>query len=141
MRPSSREPPRPPGGRPRHFSKYVKNLDQDHTAQIARAIVAPRYRAIRTGRYLLVKYSNENREMYDMSHDPLQLNSIYKNTRYFPVRKFLLKKLKDLVECKGAACNTEIGQAPEGSSEEQETPAQARAGGACPHGLSQHARE
>jgi arylsulfatase A-like enzyme len=95
-----------------HFSKYVKNLDQDHTAQIARAIVAPRYRAIRTGRYLLVKYSNENREMYDMSRDPLQLNSIYKNSRYFPVRKFLLKKLKDLVECKSAACNTEIGKPP-----------------------------
>ena len=100
------------GGRRVHFSKYVKNLDQDHTAQIARAIVAPRYRAIRTGRYLLVKYSNGNREMYDMSNDPLQLDSIYKNSRYFPVRKFLLKKLKDLVDCKGAACNTEIGKPP-----------------------------
>jgi N-acetylglucosamine-6-sulfatase len=100
------------GGRRVHFSKYVKNLDQDHTAQIARAIVAPRYRAIRTGRYLLVKYSNGNREMYDVSNDPLQLDSIYKNSRYFPVRKFLLKKLKDLVECKGAACNTEIGKPP-----------------------------
>jgi arylsulfatase A-like enzyme len=95
-----------------HFSTYVKNLDLDHTAQIARAIVAPRYRGIRTGRYLLVKYSNGNREMYDVSRDPLQLNSIYKDSRYFPVRKFLLKKLKGLVECKGTACSQEIGKPP-----------------------------
>jgi N-acetylglucosamine-6-sulfatase len=100
------------GGRRVHFSKYVKNLDQDHTAQIARAIVAPRYRAIRTGRYLLVKYSDESRELYDLSHDPLELRSVYKNSRYFPVRKFLLKKLKGLVECKGSDCNTEIGKPP-----------------------------
>ena len=77
-----------------HFSKYVKNLDQDHTAQIARAIVAPRYRAIRTGRYLLVKYSDASRELYDLKRDPLELKSKYKDSRYFPVRKYLLKKLK-----------------------------------------------
>ncbi len=95
-----------------HFSKYVKNLDQDHTAQIARAIVAPRYRAIRTGRYLLVKYSDESRELYDLKRDPLELKSKYKDSRYFPVRKFLLKKLKGLVLCAGADCTTEIGKPP-----------------------------
>ena len=63
-------------GHPVKLSKYVKNLDLDHTAQIARVIIAPRYRAIRTGRYLLVKYSDGSREMYDLSKDPLELNSI-----------------------------------------------------------------
>ena len=62
------------------FSKYVKNLDHDHTAQIARAIVAPRYRAIRTGRYLLVKYSDGSRELYDLKRDPLELKSKYGRT-------------------------------------------------------------
>jgi N-acetylglucosamine-6-sulfatase len=95
-----------------HFSKYVKNLDQDHTAQIARAVVAPRYRAIRTGRYLLVKYSDGSRELYDLTRDPLELKSKYKDSRYFPVRKFLLKKLKALVECQGSTCTTEIGKPP-----------------------------
>jgi N-acetylglucosamine-6-sulfatase len=99
-------------GRRVHFSRYVKNLDLDHTAQIARAIVAPRYRGIRTGRYLLVKYSDESRELYDLQRDPLELRSVYKNSKYFPVRKFLLKKLKDLVLCKGADCTTEIGKPP-----------------------------
>jgi arylsulfatase A-like enzyme len=95
-----------------HFSKYVKNLDQDHTAQIARAIVAPRYRAIRTGRYLLVKYSDRSRELYDLKRDPLELKSRYKDSRYFPVRKYLLKKLKGLVLCQGAACARDVKKPP-----------------------------
>ncbi|HEY6654941.1 MAG TPA: sulfatase [Solirubrobacterales bacterium] len=95
-----------------HFSKYVKNLDQDHTAQIARAIVAPRYRAIRTGRYLLVKYSDGSRELYDLKRDPLELKSKYKDSRYFPVRKFLLKKLKGLVLCQGTDCSRDIKKPP-----------------------------
>jgi N-acetylglucosamine-6-sulfatase len=95
-----------------HFSKYVKNLDLDRTAQIARAIVAPRYRAIRTGRYLLVKYSDRSRELYDLARDPLELRSVYKNSKYFPVRKFLLKHLKSLVECAGTDCTTQIGKPP-----------------------------
>jgi N-acetylglucosamine-6-sulfatase len=91
---------------------YVKNTDLDHTAQLARAIVAPRYRAIRTGRYLLTKYSDGGREMYDISRDPLELASVWKNGRYAPVKKFLLKKLAKLVHCSGAACNEEIGKPP-----------------------------
>jgi N-acetylglucosamine-6-sulfatase len=95
-----------------HVSTHVKNLDLDHTAQIARIISAPRYRGIRTGRYLLVKYSDGSREMYDLSVDALEDHSIYKNSRYFPVRKWLLKHLKDLVLCKGSDCATEIGKPP-----------------------------
>jgi N-acetylglucosamine-6-sulfatase len=95
-----------------HFGTYVKNLDQDHTAQIARAIVAPRYRAIRTGRYLLVKYSDGSRELYDLKRDPLELKSKYKDSRYFPVRKYLLKKLKGLVLCQGADCSRDVKKPP-----------------------------
>jgi N-acetylglucosamine-6-sulfatase len=100
------------GGRGAKLSTYVKNTDLDHTAQLARVIVAPRYRGIRTGRYLLVKYSDGSREMYDLAHDPLELHSVYKNSKYFPVRKFLQKKLAALVKCSGAPCNTEIGKPP-----------------------------
>lgn len=99
-------------GGPVKVSKYVKNLDLDHTAQFARAIVAPRYRGIRTGRYLLVKYGDGSREMYDLSHDPLELDSVYKDSRYFPVRKFLLKHLKRLVTCSGPSCDRGIGKPP-----------------------------
>jgi N-acetylglucosamine-6-sulfatase len=105
-----------------HFSKYVKNLDQDRTAQIARAIVAPRYRAIRTGRYLLVKYSDASRELYDLKRDPLELKNKYKDSRYFPVRKFLLKKLKGLVLCQGADCSQDLKKPPKPLAKKKKHP-------------------
>src|SRR5262249_26305172 len=100
------------GGNRVRLSTYVKNTDLDHTAQFARAIVAPRYRAIRTGRYLLTKYGNGDREMYDISRDPLMPTSVYKAPRSSLVRRWLLKKLAALSPCSGAACNTEIGTPP-----------------------------
>jgi hypothetical protein len=100
----------------------VKNLDQDHTAQIARAIVAPRYRAIRTGRYLLVKYSDESRELYDLKRDPFELRSKFKDSRYFPVRHYLLKKLKFLVGCSGATCTEEFGKPPKPLAKKKKHP-------------------
>jgi arylsulfatase A-like enzyme len=109
-------------GRRVRFSKYVKNLDQDRTAQIARAIVAPRYRAIRTGRYKLVKYADGSRELYDLKLDPLELKSSYKDSRYFPVRKYLLKKLKHLVLCAGATCNEEFGKPPKPLAKKKKRP-------------------
>lgn len=71
----------------------VKNMDLDRTAQIAKVVKPPKYRAIRKGRYLLIQYADGGRELYDMPSDPLQINSVWKNPRYFPVRKWLLKKL------------------------------------------------
>jgi arylsulfatase A-like enzyme len=94
------------------LSRYVKNLDLDRSAQIARTITAPRYRAIRTGRYLLVKYGDGGRELYDLKRDRLELNNFYKNGRYRAVRKFLLKKLAKLSPCAGASCNFEAGKPP-----------------------------
>jgi N-acetylglucosamine-6-sulfatase len=103
-------------------SKYVKNLDLDHTVQFARAIVAPRYRGIRTGRYLLVKYGDGSREMYDLLQDPYELNSVYKDSRYFPVRKFLQKHLAQLVKCSGPSCDAEIGKAPKPLAKKKKHP-------------------
>ncbi len=109
-------------GRPAKIGTYVKNTDLDHTAQIARAIVAPRYRAIRTGRYLLTKYSDGGRELYDLAHDPLELNSVYKDRHYAPVLKFLLKRLAKLVHCSGPACDKEIGKPPKPLAKVKELP-------------------
>jgi N-acetylglucosamine-6-sulfatase len=90
----------------------VKNLDLDRTAQLAKVIKPPKYRAIRTGRYLMVKYSDGGRELYDMPRDPLQVNSVWKNPRYAPVRKYLLKKLAVLSPCIGTGCNEQLKKPP-----------------------------
>ena len=99
-------------GRRAKLSRYVKNLDLDASAQIARVITAPRYRAIRTRRYLLVKYGDRGRELYDLQKDRLEVNSFYKDGRYKAVRKFLIKALAKLTPCVGATCNVEIGKPP-----------------------------
>ncbi len=101
-------------GKPKFKKKSirVKNLDLDRTAQIAKVVKPPKYRAIRTGRYLLIKYADGGRELYDMPRDRLQVNSVWKNSRYFPVRKFLLKKLAKLTPCIGTGCNAELKKPP-----------------------------
>jgi N-acetylglucosamine-6-sulfatase len=100
------------GKRRARISKYVKNLDLDGAAQIARTITAPRYRAIRTNRYLLVKYGDGGRELYDMREDPLQIDSVYQDRRYVTVRKWLIKRLASLQPCIGTGCNVEVGKPP-----------------------------
>jgi arylsulfatase A-like enzyme len=92
---------------------YVKNLDLDRTAQLSgRVIKPPKYRGIRTRRYLLIKYSDHGRELYDMAKDPLQVNSVYKNPRYKVIKKLLLKRLAKLTQCAGATCNPIIKKPP-----------------------------
>jgi N-acetylglucosamine-6-sulfatase len=99
-------------GKRARISKHVKNLDLDGAAQIARTITAPRYRAIRTSRYLLVKYGDGGRELYDMVKDPFQVDSVYEDVRYRPVLKWLIKKLAKLTSCVGEVCNREVRNPP-----------------------------
>ncbi|MGH2955889.1 MAG: sulfatase family protein [Solirubrobacterales bacterium] len=116
------------------ISKHVKNLDLDGAAQIARVITAPRYRAIRTSRYLLVKYGDSGRELYDMAEDPLQVDSVYKDPRYRKVRRWLIKKLALLTSCVGEVCNREPRKPPKPlkekpkkeQSEKERAPAEGR---------------
>lgn len=101
------------GKRKKKSSIYVKNLDLDRTAQLAgRVIKPPKYRAIRTRRYLLIKYSDHGRELYDMAKDRLQIRSVYKNPRYKKIKKLLLRKLAKLTQCSGATCNPIIKKPP-----------------------------
>ena len=101
------------GKKPKRSSKRVKNLDLDRTAQLAgRAIKPPKYRALRTKRYLLIKYSDGGRELYDMSKDPLQTDSVYGDARYAKVRQWMLKRIKKYTRCRGEACNRRLRKAP-----------------------------
>jgi arylsulfatase A-like enzyme len=94
-------------------SRKVKNLDLDRTAQLSgRVIKPPKYRALRTSRYLLIKYSDGGRELYDMREDPLQLDSVYKDPRYAEIVKWMLKKLPKFTRCAGDPCNRVLGKPP-----------------------------
>ena len=92
--------------------KGVRDLEQEPIARIARAVRAPAYRAIRTDRYLYVRYAQGGFELYDMLRDPLQLNSLSGNKRYRAVRAALDAHLAVLRSCAGASCGFEIGPDP-----------------------------
>jgi N-acetylglucosamine-6-sulfatase len=95
-------------------AKQKGNLEQDAPANAAFGpnIFAPRYKSIRTSRYLYTKWSDGSRELYDMSKDPFQLDSLHKNKRYKAVRTFLKKALKKLSRCAGSSCNRKLGKEP-----------------------------
>jgi arylsulfatase A-like enzyme len=93
-------------------SKRVKNLDLDGTAQLARVVKPPKYRALRTKRYLMIKYSDGGRELFDMREDPLQNSSVYKDPRYKDVRVWMLKRLPKYTRCIGVACNKPLRKPP-----------------------------
>lgn len=92
----------------------VKNLHQEKLAGVATATGdrAPAYRAIRTDRYLFVIYASGDRELYDMRRDPGQLRSLARDKRYAPVRDWLLDRLLQLRDCRGAQCRAQIGEPP-----------------------------
>ena len=100
------------GSKKRKSSKRVKNLDLDNTAQLARTVKPPKYRALRTKRYLLIKYADGGRELYDMRKDPLQLESLYREPEYKDIVKWMLKRIKKFTRCAGDACNRELKKPP-----------------------------
>ena len=69
-------------------------------------IKPPKYRALRTKRYLLIKYSDGGRELYDMRKDPLQVDSVYRDPATREVVKYMLKRLKKYTRCVGATTAT-----------------------------------
>lgn len=93
-------------------ARRARNLDMDHTAQIARVVSPPRYRAIRFGRWLLAQYENGNEELYDLARDPNQLNSKLRVRGYWRTRSYLARELRRLAGCRGRGCRLEIRKAP-----------------------------
>lgn len=85
--------------------KGVDNLEQDPPlAQTARRFRAPAFRAIRTDRWLFVRYAKAGVELYDMQRDPLQLRSLHAKRRMRPVIAALSAELNQLQACAGSAC-------------------------------------
>lgn len=62
------------------------------------------YRAVRTRRYLWVRYHSGSRELYDLKHDPWELRSRDRDPRYAKVRRALQRELDRLKRCRGRAC-------------------------------------
>jgi N-acetylglucosamine-6-sulfatase len=70
----------------------------------------PKYRGIRTDRYLYVEHKTTGEEeLYDLAKDPYELKSLDEDSRYDAVRFDLQAKLRRLVGCAGVGCHTRPG--------------------------------
>jgi N-acetylglucosamine-6-sulfatase len=70
----------------------------------------PKYRGIRTDRYLYVEHKTTGEEeLYDLAKDPYELRSLDGSPAYDAVRFDLQAKLKRLQGCAGVGCHTRPG--------------------------------
>ncbi|MFN8215812.1 MAG: sulfatase [Solirubrobacterales bacterium] len=70
------------------------------------SIVAPpkNYYGIRLGPYKYIEWPDGEKELYDITKDPYELNNIVRDPNYFPIRAFLHRELVRLETCHAAVC-------------------------------------
>src|SRR5215203_5457778 len=108
--------------RPILFESFVETADVEAngepTAQRARlssagsgpkataSIVAPPkdYLGIRLGPYKYIEWPSGEKELYDITKDPYELNNLIKVSNLFPIRAFLHAQLIRLEGCVGRTC-------------------------------------
>jgi N-acetylglucosamine-6-sulfatase len=102
--------------RPLLFESFVQSNDVEAggLAESAAArptahasIVAPPkdYEGIRLGPYKYIEWPDGEKELYDIEHDPDELQNIVRQPNYFPIRAFLHAQLIRLEACVGRACS------------------------------------
>jgi arylsulfatase A-like enzyme len=65
---------------------------------------APRYRAIKIGRYKYVDYYQTSPELYDIIADPEELRNQLRNPKYKNILNYMKKNLDNYKNCQGSAC-------------------------------------
>ena len=82
------------------------DIDRDGAPRTHRV---PRYRAIRTARYLWVEWQGGARELYDLARDPGETHSRHADPRYRRLRRSLHRELQRLRGCAGDVCRQPVG--------------------------------
>jgi N-acetylglucosamine-6-sulfatase len=81
------------------------DADRDAGARTTRVRV---YYAIRTRRYLYVKWRGGARELYDLRRDPFELRSRHRDPRYAAIAEQLSFEVKRLRHCVGEECGAPV---------------------------------
>jgi arylsulfatase A-like enzyme len=90
--------------------RAVKELKRHRAAgndDASASIVAPPkdYEGIRLGPYKYIEWPDGEKELYDITKDPFELNNIVRDPNYFPIRAFLHAQLIRLEACVGRTCS------------------------------------
>jgi N-acetylglucosamine-6-sulfatase len=96
--------------------RYVGRRGQDEAGGSRSLRRVLTYRAVRTPRWLYVRYHGGGRELYDLRRDPDQLSSLHADPRYRRARRVLGRELRRLARCSGAACRRPAPRGPRKST-------------------------
>jgi N-acetylglucosamine-6-sulfatase len=70
------------------------------------------YEAIHSERYLYVRYSTGQEELYDLREDPYELDNVAADPAYDATKRVLAGHLDQLRDCAGSECDQPIGRVP-----------------------------
>ena len=85
--------------------RYAGPREQDEASNVRRPVRrVMSYRAVRTQRWLYVRWRGGSRELYDLRRDPDQMHSLHAGRRHRHVRRVLARKLRTLAHCAGESC-------------------------------------
>ena len=85
--------------------RYAGPGEQDERTNIRRPLRrVMSYRAIRTRRWLYIRWRGGSRELYDLRRDPDQLESRHAGRAHRRVRRVLALRLRALASCTGQSC-------------------------------------
>jgi arylsulfatase A-like enzyme len=75
-------------------------------AEATASLLAPPkdYAGIRLGPYKYIAWPTGEKELYNVNKDPYELNSLHKVPNFFPIRNFLHRQMKRLIDCIGRVC-------------------------------------
>jgi arylsulfatase A-like enzyme len=71
--------------------------------------IGPRFEAIRTARYMYAEHGTGEKELYDLTRDPFELQSRHDDPVYASVKAALADRLHQLRNCAGSNCIDPLG--------------------------------
>ena len=70
------------------------------------------YEGIRYGPYKYIAWPSGEKELYDITKDPYELNNIARNKNFAPIRNYLHTRLRLLEDCSGRSCREPLPKLP-----------------------------
>jgi arylsulfatase A-like enzyme len=91
--------------RPAWLNRRERNQERKPAGAKASIVAPPKdYEGIRLGPYKYIEWPDGEKELYDITKDPYELNNIVRDSNYFPIRAFLHAQLIRLEACVGHTC-------------------------------------
>jgi hypothetical protein len=105
----------------------VKELKRRRDGASASIVAPPKdYEGIRLGPYKYIEWPDGEKELYDITKDPYELNNVVRVPNLSPIRAFLHAQLVRLETCVGRTCQEVAPQFPLTREEQRKVDKQRR---------------